>query len=262
MHLTDKAVNWLKIRSSADVDKHFVGKWIRVEAPYTVWVWTLSIVRPSGLSHRPEFTGSTQGDRARNVGRWDRAESEQLKEDPFGDPPANADTEEQPAPKRKPADENPAAPAKPAAEGAQPSGNAQFNDGWEPYNNSETLAAMTGWVIAWDDQHDSKGDGERRAILRVFPDGRVASVQSLNGPLVQARLDAQAIAELIERLQQQGTRRAIDQAMVVRNNVPLQAEDYQQLQARLKEAAQVESRGPIAPVTLESERQSSDRAKG
>ncbi len=251
VHLTDKAVNWLKIRSAADVDKHFVGKWIRVEG--TVYGVGLDLInRPTQWTYHIDLNSPDQLREIEpaTLDAGIERESEQLKEDPFGDPPVNADTEEQPAPERKPADENPAAPAKPAAEGAQPSGNAQFNDGWEPYKNSETLAAMTGWVIAWDDQHDSKGDGERRAILRVFPDGRVASVQSLNGPLVQARLDAQAIAELIERLQQQGTRRAIDQAMVVRNNVPLQAEDYQQLQAQLKEAAHELNLGDPLPQSL------------
>jgi hypothetical protein len=264
VRLTDKAVNWLKIRGAADVGKHFVGKWIRVEGSVygvgldliyrpTQWTYHLDLNSQNQLSEIEPATLEAGSEPSREHRKEFERPAAGLEEDPFGDPPAkpaapDAETraaadvdkptvkekpaaEEPPAPEKKPAEEEPPTPATPAAEGAQPSENAQFSDGWAPYKNSQTLAAMTDWVVAWDEQIDQRGGNKRRAILRVFPDGRVAAVRSLGDPLVQARITAPAVAELVDRLQQQGTRRAIDQAMVVQNNIPLQADDYEQLQA-------------------------------
>ncbi|MDB5384411.1 MAG: hypothetical protein JWM11_57, partial [Planctomycetaceae bacterium] len=57
------------------------------------------------------------------------------------------------------------------------------------------------WVIAWDDQLPIKqGDHFRFARLRIFPDGRVRALQSLRDPLVETKLSAGEISELVNWL--------------------------------------------------------------
>lgn len=90
VRLTDKAVNWLKINDVADVRKHFVGKWIKVEGtvygvgldlisrPETQWTYHLDL---NSLDQLSEVEPAALV--ARNAG---------LKNDPFADPSVKRET--------------------------------------------------------------------------------------------------------------------------------------------------------------------------
>ncbi|MBC8871446.1 MAG: hypothetical protein H8E44_18640 [Planctomycetes bacterium] len=70
----------------------------------------------------------------------------------------------------------------------------------ETYAESRRVQAMEGWVLAWDVQDPIKhGSGQRKAILRIFPDGRVLSLPDGRN-LKELKLSPAELAELLRWL--------------------------------------------------------------
>ncbi|TWU04064.1 protein kinase domain-containing protein [Neorhodopirellula pilleata] len=128
---------------------------------------------------------------------------------------------------------------------------AVFPDGWKPGENPDALAAMKGWVVAWDVRAaQSIGGGKPGAILRMFPDGRIAAVYGVNAPLVKTRVSPKQVEKLVEELKQRGSRREIDKLFPIKNKHPMLAQDYAALQSNLETTAKELNIGDPLPYSL------------
>lgn len=76
----------------------------------------------------------------------------------------------------------------------------------ESQRNTLEMDDLTGWVIAWDEQHCIQhSDGARVAKLRVFGDGRVIVNEEYRGSLVEKQISTEEVQQLRERLLAMGS---------------------------------------------------------
>jgi hypothetical protein len=106
-----------------------------------------------------------------------------------------------------------------------------------PGQTFDKLAAMKGWVIAWDEGSEAQTGGKRWPKLRVFRDGRVLCIGGVGSPLVQTTIGVDEVILLIKQFKEQATPRDFDKLLPIKSNVPLSGEDYKKLQKAVYDTA-------------------------
>jgi len=122
---------------------------------------------------------------------------------------------------------------------------------WDPYGNTEKLAAMQGWVLVWDRRnYTSHGDGKRRAMLRVFPDGRVLAVRDYGDPLLEGRLTPQELKDVVDFFVEQGKERKPAALKIDPSAGAMLSETYKELQSALRKLEREHALGDPLPEAL------------
>jgi serine/threonine protein kinase len=123
--------------------------------------------------------------------------------------------------------------------------------GWDPYGNTEKLAAMKGWVLSWDRRnYTSHGDGKRRAMLRIFPDGRVLAVRDYGDPLLEGRLTPQELEKVVDFFVEQGKERKPKALKIDPSAGAMLSETYKELQSALRKLEREHALGDPLPEAL------------
>ena len=106
-----------------------------------------------------------------------------------------------------------------------------------PRTSEQQLTAMTGWVIAWDAQNPMQhGDNSRRAMLRMFADGRVVVIPVAGDPLLRTKIDPKTVQKLVKEWKAEATERSFDPFLAVKSKGAMLAENYHQFETSMYQA--------------------------